>query len=71
MRNGKREALEDEKGHTRISVILEALPHTKCFLWSLDIESQEKVLKNGRNIGFLSPVFPNISSSPDKSLPVS
>ena len=48
----------------------EALPHTERFLWSLDIENQEKVQKeksvSRRNIGFFSPMLYNPSSSLDK-----
>ena len=48
----------------------EALPRAKHFLWSLDIENQEKVQKEksvtGRNIGFFSPLLYNPSSSLDK-----
>ena len=48
----------------------EALPHTERFLWSLDIENQEKVQKeesvSRRNIGFFSLMLYNPSSSLDK-----
>ena len=48
----------------------EALPCTERFLWSLDIENQEKVQKeksvSRRNIGFFLPMLYNPSSSLDK-----
>lgn len=55
----KREALEDVKWNTWISMVSEALPCTECSLWSLDIENWKKVLEKksiaGRAIVFFPP----------------